>query len=86
MTNPTIRVRIDELMLEGFATLDRAAIGAAAQAELARLLTEQGAPTGLESGTQTHIMDAGAFDLAANAGAATIGAEIARAVYGGLNR
>jgi hypothetical protein len=84
--NRTIRLHIDELVLDGFAPLDRAAVGAAVQAELARLLSEQGLPGGLEFGGEAPTVDGGAFNLPANARAESIGAEIARSVYGGLGK
>ena len=56
------------------------------EAELARLLAEQGAPPGLANGGTVSALDGGSFDVAPDARPHQIGAQVAQAVYGGLSR
>jgi hypothetical protein len=82
----SVRLRIEELVLEGFLPGDRYRIAAAVEAELARLFIDQGAPTGLASGEAVLMLDAGSFHLSPDTGPDKIGAQVAQAVYGGLKR
>jgi hypothetical protein len=82
----TIRLHIDELVLDGCASLDRYRVAAAVEVELARLLAEQGVPTGLEQGGTIARLDGGSFELASDARPDRIGAQVAQAIYGGLSR
>jgi len=82
----SIELRIDELILHGFAPSDQVDIRDAVQRELARLLTEQGVPGWLAQGGEIASLDGGAFDVAAGSRAENIGAQVAQAVYGGLER
>ncbi len=81
-----IKLRIDELALEGFPAGDRYRIAAAVEAELMRLFTDRGAPPGLMRGGAMPTVDGGAFDVAPGARPDRIGAQVAGAVYGGLSR
>jgi hypothetical protein len=83
---PNIELHIEELVLDGFAPGDRQRIGAAVQHELARLLAERGAPPGWEQGGAGARMGAGTMRLTAGAKPEAIGAQVARAVYGGPPR
>jgi hypothetical protein len=76
-----VNVRIDELVLHGFDPRDRLAIGAAVERELARLLAGEGS-----SPRPAHAdrVDAGSFEVARDARPGAVGAEIARAIHGGL--
>lgn len=78
-----IEVHIESLVLYGFSPLERYRIAEAVRLELARLLREGGLP--LEQAGEAARLDAGAFTLAAGAGAEQVGAQVARAVYRGLN-
>ncbi|MEZ4734076.1 MAG: hypothetical protein R3E79_43845 [Caldilineaceae bacterium] len=79
-----IEVQIEELVLDGFAGIDSAQIGAIVQQELARLLAAgEVAPALLQSGTIAQI-DGGALTVQPGAQAEVLGAQIAHAVYGGL--
>jgi len=49
-----------------------------------RLFAEEGVPVALASGLESPQLDAGAFHVAPNARAETIGAQVAQSVYGGL--
>jgi hypothetical protein len=81
-----IDLDIDELVLHGFAPGDGEQIGAAIRRELARLVTEQGLPAGLDTGGAIPRLDGGGFQVAAGATMNVIGAQVAHAVYGGLAR
>lgn len=81
-----IEVQIDELVLDGFVGLDGAQIGAAVQQELARLLAEGEVSTFLMQSGAIAQMDGGALTVHPGANAEGLGAQIARAVYGGLTQ
>ena len=81
---PDVRLRIEELVLDGFAPGDRYRIGEAVERELARLLAERGVPGALAAGGEAPQLDAGSFELAPTLSAEAIGARVAAAVYGGL--
>ena len=81
-----IAIRIDELVLDGFAPGDRYRIGDAIERELTRLFTEHDASAALAARTPTDAIDGGAFALPHDAGAAAIGAHVARAIHRELAR
>lgn len=81
-----VRLRIEELVLEGFPPGDRYRITAAVETELARLFAEQGIPPGLAGGGTVPMLDGGSFDVAPHARTDQIGAQVAQAVYGGLKQ
>ena len=81
---PHVRLRIEELVLEGFAPGDRYRIGEAVERELARLLAEQGVPGALAAGDEASRFVARSFELAPDSGPDAIGSRVAAAVYGGL--
>ena len=81
-----IELHIEELILHGFDSGDRYRIGAAVEAELARLFAEQGVPPSLIHGGEVAHLDGGAFEVAPGSGAEAIGDQVAQALYGGLNR
>ena len=74
------RVHIQSLMLEGFSPSERHRIGDGVQSELRRLLMESGLPQTLESSPERP---GGSFNVS---GSHDLGAQVARAVYGGLSR
>jgi hypothetical protein len=78
-----IEVHIESLVLHGFSPLERYRVAEAVRLELARLLREGGVP--LERAGEVARLDAGAFTVAAGAGAEQVGAQVARAVYRGLS-
>jgi len=86
MTMTNVRLRIDELVLEGFPPGDRHRIAAAVEAELARLFAERGVPAGLRESTALPQVDGGAFELAPALRPEQVGAQVAAAIYGGLTR
>ena len=81
-----IELNIDELVLHGFAPGDRHRIGEAVERELTRLLTDRGVPQSLERGGEIASMDGGAFEVAPGSRAQVVGAQVAKAVYGGLRQ
>ncbi|MDW7725688.1 MAG: hypothetical protein SCH70_01015 [Candidatus Methanoperedens sp.] len=86
MRSRNIKLHIEELVLHGFGQGDRYRIAEAVDHELARLFTEQGAPQSLNRGRELERLDGGAFEAVRGSEPETIGAMVARAVYGGLNR
>jgi hypothetical protein len=68
------------LVLHGFAPSDRYRIGEAVDLELTRLFAEQGVPLSLAQNIESAQMNAGAFKVASDSKAETIGVQIAQAV------
>lgn len=81
-----IELHIEELVLHGFSSADRHAIGEAVQRELTRLLTEQGIHPALGKGYETARVNGGSFSMQQGAKANTIGEQVAQSVYGGLGK
>jgi hypothetical protein len=79
-----IELHIERLVLHNLPALDRGALGAAVERELVRLLAEGGLPGPLAQGGARAQLSGGEFELAPGAGAEAIGAQVARAVYGGI--
>jgi hypothetical protein len=80
-----IDLRIDELVLHGFAAEDRGRIGQAVQRELAQLLEEAAAGGALAPSLITDgavaTSDGGVVNLAARATPEATGAQVAQAVF-----
>lgn len=85
MRRANLELHIEELVLHGFAPGDRHRIGDAVERELARLFTEHGLPPNLSQGFETGRLDAGSFNFAPGAKPEAVGAEVARALYGGFS-
>ncbi len=83
---PSVELRIEELVLHGFAPGDRYVIGDTVERELTRLLGEQGVPISLRSESATDEIRGATFNAARNAKAPAIGQQIAHAVYGGFGK
>jgi hypothetical protein len=83
---PTVSLRIETLVLDGFAPGDRYRIGAAMQRELERLVSMHGLAPWLGRKGEIARLDGGEFQVASSARADAIGSQIAQAVYGGLIR
>jgi hypothetical protein len=84
--NPgNVELRIEELVLHGFAPGDRYRISEAMERELARLFAEEGTPPRLGRGSEMVHLDGGAFEVKPSLGAEAIGAQVAQAVYRGLS-
>ena len=65
---------------------DRHRIGEAMEQELTRLLADRIVPQSLERGGEIASMDGGAFEVAQGLRAHVVGAQVAKAVYGGLRQ
>jgi hypothetical protein len=83
---PTIELRIDELILDGFAMQNGDRIGAALERELSRLLSSGDLVHLTASSLQLDSLNAGSFHLEANAHPNYIGRQLAQRVYGQLAR
>jgi hypothetical protein len=81
-----IRVHIERLILDGLPITHSqgALVQAAVETELARLLTEGGIASSLQSGGALPGVRAGAMQQTSNAGPTQLGQQIARAVYQGI--
>lgn len=83
--NPVIELHIEELVLEGFAPGERYRIGEAVELELTRLLSLRGVPPAWDADLEIGRMDAGSFQMPSGGARGAAGAQIASAVYEGLN-
>lgn len=81
-----IDLHIEKLVLHGFADGDRYRIAEAVERELARLLAEKGVPQSLAEGGVIDRLDGGEFKVTHGSRPEATGAQVARAVYGGLSR
>jgi hypothetical protein len=79
-------LHIEELVLHGFDPADRYRIGAAVEAELARLFSERGVPPFLAQGGGITRLDGGSFEMVPGSTVETVGGQIARTLYGGLSK
>jgi hypothetical protein len=82
---PPIHLHIEELVLHGFPSGDRHRIGDAVQRELTRLFTEGRTPPALAKSAEIDRLNAGSFQMTTARPEAT-GAQVARAVFGGLKQ
>ena len=82
----SLELHIEELMLHGFASGERYAIGETVEHELALLLGEQGVPISLQSENATDEIRDATFNAAPNAKPPVTGRQIAQAVYQGLGK
>jgi len=71
-----VEVHIEELVLHGFSSLDRHAVGDAVERELAARIAEQGSVAPLSAG----LVDAGEFAAPAGLGAGALGSRVAEHV------
>jgi hypothetical protein len=85
MKPENVELHIEELLLRGFAPGDRYRIGEAVERELTRLIDEQGVPPSLARGSEIERLNGGAFKVASGSKPEAIGAQVARAVFGGLS-
>jgi hypothetical protein len=86
MTPQNIELHIEKLVLHGFATKDRTAIGEAVQHELHRLLVEQGIRGSPRQNCALAQLEGGAFTMQPDASAQTIGTQIAQSVFKSLQQ
>jgi hypothetical protein len=83
---PKLHLRVDALVLHGFPPADRFTIGQTVQLELARLFANRGVPESLVDLGDIENLSGGTFELKANRQPATIGSQVAWAVYQTLQR
>ncbi len=79
--SPSVEIHIEELVLHGFPANDRFHIGAAIEQELSILIAQQGIPGLRTMPSNLDRLDAGSFQLAANAKPQTVGQHVAQRVY-----
>lgn len=79
---PSIELHIEELVLHGFPSSDRYAIGDAVGRELARLFRKQGVPNLLRSESTMDEIKGATFNPTPHA----VGRQIAQAVYKGFGQ
>jgi hypothetical protein len=79
-------VRIDELVLAGFDRVDCARLGRSLEQSLARLFAERGVPRRLAQATSEGAIAVPPIALTAAASPEAIAADLARALYDGLDR
>ena len=85
MNSTNLEVRIEELVLYGFAPGDRYRIGDAMEHELARVFTGQDMSPSLGPESKFERLNSGAFEVKPGSKAEAIGVEVAQAVYRGLS-
>jgi len=83
-----INLRIENLILDGIevSPQQRPALQSALEMELGRLLSEQGLASGLTRGGAIRELRGGTIQVSAGGDPATLGQQIARAVYGGIEQ
>jgi uncharacterized membrane-anchored protein len=81
-----INLNIEQIVLHGFAYVDRDAIAAALQQELARLFAEQGLPLALGVSGQINRVQGGSFAITPDMQVEAIGSQIAQAIYQSFGR
>lgn len=81
-----INVHIERLILDGLPIThsQRSLVQAAVEAELARLLTDDGLVSSLRTGGAQPKVPGGSIQLAGDGNPHTLGQQIAQAVYGGI--
>jgi hypothetical protein len=84
----SLHLHIDRLVLDGLPlrAVDRAALQAAVETELARLLSEGGLAPGLVEGGAVPALRGGSLQEGRGDKAAGLGTQIAQAVYGGIGK
>ncbi len=83
---PSIRLHIDRLVLEGVNPRDRRRIAAAVESEIARLIAAGGVPPALAGGGNAEKLNGGSVTVNSGSTLEKQGAEIARRVVGGPDR
>ncbi len=81
-----IELNIEELVLHGFSHGDKYSIAQAVQQELTDMLFKSLTDNSLLKVGEYYRIDAGQFELQADAKPEQIGIHIANAIYGGLPR
>jgi hypothetical protein len=79
-----LNLHIENLVLRGFASVNRQQIGRGMERELVRLFQDHGVPRSLASSTAVEVLDGGALKIGSATGHEAIGRELARAIYRAL--
>lgn len=79
-----VRLEIEALVLDGVGPHDRRALADSAERELERLLGDRGVPPMLARGGEHPTLQGLSLQLTRGQGAASLGADVARSVYGAL--
>jgi hypothetical protein len=79
-----VELRIEELVLRGFAPGQCQRIGEVIESELTRLFTEEGVPPSLRRGGVISHLNGGTLDVAPGTSAVEVGVRAARALYRGM--
>jgi hypothetical protein len=84
--NININIHIERLILDGLpiSHSQRPMVQAAVEAELARLLTNDGLAPGLQTGGMAPRIPGGDIQLTGDNNPKALGQQIAQAVYGGI--
>jgi hypothetical protein len=85
VTRRQVEIRIEELVLHGFAARDRHRIGAALQRELGRLISQEEVQS-LSKRADAQRVDGGTFEAPRGMSPDAVGVQAARAVRSGLVR
>ena len=83
MRRANLELAINKLILPDLAPVQRRRVAVAIEAELARLWTEQGVPSGVET-SASLTLNTSTVQVAAGARPETTGAQVARAIYSSL--
>jgi len=86
MNRANLEVHIEELILDGFDSMDQAQLGLAVEKALSLQLEMNGLPTTFARGVQISGLDGGSFSAVPGTAPEQLGNQIAQAVYGGLSR
>lgn len=83
---PSVELHVEELMLDGFEPAQRYAFGEAFESELGRLFSDSGVPAALTQDIEIAHLNGGAINLKPGASADDAGIQLARTIYGGLDK
>ncbi|HEX7239473.1 MAG TPA: hypothetical protein VF263_04330 [Longimicrobiaceae bacterium] len=81
---PNVELTIQRLVLHGMEPAAGHGLRAAIEAELTRLIVEEGLPPSLAGGGEIPRLPGGTFDVPAGAKPAAVAAQVARSIYGGM--
>lgn len=82
----SLQIEIGELVLHGFPPQDQYELNRVLQQELTRLISEKGIPPSWSRGGDVPFLDGGDFNVTPGSAVQAFAAQVARAVYGGLNQ
>lgn len=82
----SVKLHIDELVVDGIQQVDRYRLGDTVQNELARMLREQGTALHWSASTGRDRADGGEILTISNVSAEKVGIQVAHAVYRGLGQ